>query len=286
MKKNIKMFLPVLMVASCVYMSSNVIADTQETTEVTSIEQTEEVSEEVEAISEEVMSEEQVEETLEEVVLNEQAQVILDDVKLLPLGDTLAFPVRQVAEALGYEVEWNGETKTISLTNLPSYITFSIGKDGYTFARTAPMPLGQAPVIIEGTTYAPIALLELINSEDSAYEVNVLNNENDNFLVISQKETLVEEIIEETTEEVDAEEVATFSEVEIISFDTENNYMLVKDANLGEVALNLDSENLVINKSKDFEIGQTIFVSYGEAMTMSIPPINNPLQISDTLENN
>ena len=62
----------------------------------------------------------------------------------------VCFPVRAVAESMGLSVEWTGETKTVVITNGgPIYVTFSIGEDAYTFAKTAPMPVGCPPVLVE-----------------------------------------------------------------------------------------------------------------------------------------
>ena len=57
---------------------------------------------------------------------------------------------------LGLNVEWNGDTKTVVVTNGgPLYITFQIGVNGYTFAKTAPMELSGAPILVNSTTYVP-----------------------------------------------------------------------------------------------------------------------------------
>ena len=65
-------------------------------------------------------------------------------------------PLRALTEALGYTVEWQGETGTIILSRGPVYITMSAFEDGYTFSRTAPMMLGTAPMLIDGVTYVPV----------------------------------------------------------------------------------------------------------------------------------
>lgn len=67
--------------------------------------------------------------------------------------NTVMVPLRAVAEALGYNVTWDDETQTIMLNNI---ITLSIGKDYYTYARTAPIKLGVAPVLVQGRTYVPL----------------------------------------------------------------------------------------------------------------------------------
>lgn len=67
--------------------------------------------------------------------------------------NTVMIPLRAVAEALGYNVTWDNETQTVMLNNI---ITLSIGKDYYTYARTAPITLGVAPTLVQGRTYVPI----------------------------------------------------------------------------------------------------------------------------------
>ena len=73
------------------------------------------------------------------------------------VNEVQMLPVRAVAEALGYEVEWLGETKSVNV----GFASFSIEEDSYAFARRAPQSLGQAPVLISipseqfATTYVP-----------------------------------------------------------------------------------------------------------------------------------
>ena len=73
-------------------------------------------------------------------------------------------PVRQVAEALGYEVGWINESRTVTV----GFASFSIDEDGYAFAKMAPQALGQAPVLIclpgddSALTYVPAAFFPAI----------------------------------------------------------------------------------------------------------------------------
>ncbi len=73
-------------------------------------------------------------------------------------------PVRDVAEALGSEVTWMGESQTVTV----GFAGFSIENDSYTFAKMAPQALGQAPVLIampgdtDATTYVPAAFFTAI----------------------------------------------------------------------------------------------------------------------------
>ena len=71
---------------------------------------------------------------------------------LLVEGNTY-IPLRAICEKLGFEVNWVAESRTVELVKLPLFITFSVDEDGYTFAKTAPMKLGSAPVIVNDRTY-------------------------------------------------------------------------------------------------------------------------------------
>lgn len=73
-------------------------------------------------------------------------------------------PVREVAEALGYEVTWNAENRSVTV----GFAGFAIDEDSYAFAKMAAQPLGQAPVLIglpgasSALTYVPAAFFTAI----------------------------------------------------------------------------------------------------------------------------
>lgn len=187
-------------------------------------------------------------------------------------GRTL-IPIRSVAEGLGYEVEWNNDTRSVALAKMPSYITFTIGIDGYTFAKTAPMPLGTAPEIIDGSTYVPVEVV----SELMGLTVSIGT---DNVIRITTQET---ETAENEEEFENNETLLTTGDV--ISVEPENNRISFNDPVRGEVILVVgdaavlkDNDGNIIDIS-EFEEGDLISVEYSEAMTMSIPPINNPVEV-------
>lgn len=91
-------------------------------------------------------------------------------------------------------------------------------------------------------------------------------------------------IISATTEEPEIEEAKEFSTVEIVSIDKENSQITIKDEKMGEVVLNISDEIKLegisdINKVYELKAGDKLNVIYGEAMTRSLPPINNPIKI-------
>lgn len=164
-------------------------------------------------------------------------------------------PLRSISEALGFDVEWNGETKSIVLSNLPQYVTMTVGVDGYTIARTAPMPLGKAPYIENGITYVPSELF----SELLDYKVE---KDNGNFH-ITEKAAPISVSVKEVN----------------------NDGILIEDNELGEVMLVLDDDTSITDESgiiadaAEIKTGDSITVLYGDTMTMSLPPINNPKSI-------
>lgn len=182
------------------------------------------------------------------------------------------FPVRPVAEAMGLSVEWQGETKTVVLTNGgPLYITFSIGENGYTFAKTAPMPSVGAPVIVDGRTYIPVDVISdiagiMVEKNDESYNITLAQNETD-------KTDSAEGFGELTpyatgiVKEVNDEQI-------LFTDDKRGDVILTKG---GDVKVT-DSEGNSLEIS-DIKAEDKLTVEYGDAMTMSIPPINNPKSI-------
>lgn len=74
-------------------------------------------------------------------------------------------PLRPIAEALEFEIVWDGKTETIRV-GLVS--TLSIGKDEYSFAKMMPMKLGAAPTLKDGTTFVPLDFFTEIMQLDQA----------------------------------------------------------------------------------------------------------------------
>lgn len=195
----------------------------------------------------------------------------IENAKIIENNSVDMLPVRAVAEALGYNVSWNNETKSVVVENVPGYYTFSIGTDGYTRAKTAAMPLGQPPVLENGVTYVPVSFF----TELMEYEAEI---DDDYINFITEKE---EEII---TEDLEEKKEKLESVVEISSIDKDNNRITVEDEIRGTVVLALSEETIDIDGNpvniEDFSEGDKIDVEYSEAMTMSLPPINNPVSVS------
>ena len=227
---------------------------------------------------------------------------ILDGAELVFSEDVPMFPARKVFEALGYTVEWKGETRTVIISYLPRYITFSIDIDGYTIAKTAPMKLNKAPELINGITYVPVNILsELLEMDINDFEENVPYNlyitteqENADDTIsdevgsdgaVSDGGNIDEEVSTEVSseDEISTETGSEEKNVKVISL--ENDLILVDDAEKGEVALAVGDDTVIVfddgenAELSDIKEDAELYVEYGEEMTMSIPPINNPVKI-------
>ena len=69
-------------------------------------------------------------------------------------GDVVMVPLRVVAEALGYDVSWNGEQRSVQLGVA---INIRIGYTEAHVGRMAPIELSAAPLILDSTTFVPLS---------------------------------------------------------------------------------------------------------------------------------
>lgn len=178
--------------------------------------------------------------------------------------NTLFVPVRAICENLGFTVEWNDEARRVELTNLPSYITFYADKDGYTFAKTAAMPLGAKPQIVDDRTYVPSNFVEEILggtfTEDAGKVFISWGEDTDDYLRANLKET------------------------------TEDGRVLITNFIKGDILLNITDETVISDEDgnalavKDLPKDKELKVKMGDAMTLSLPPQSNALEIIVTKE--
>lgn len=70
------------------------------------------------------------------------------------IGGRTMVPLRAIFEALGAEVEWNGETKTVTASNGMKTISMTIGKKEVTVGERY-MIMDTAPIIAENRTLIP-----------------------------------------------------------------------------------------------------------------------------------
>ena len=194
---------------------------------------------------------------------------LLENATLTKENNKVLIPVRNIFEKLGFEIAYNANTKVISMTKGAQYITFATNADAYTFARMAPQPLGQAPVVKEGVSYVPVELFNLIGMDIKLTDNNVLYvGEN------------LEETEEKSTENTKDDVAAKKNQIIIKEIDEKNNTITVEDDKRGTVVLNIKDLKIdYTTEDKQLMVGQALNVEYGEIMTASEPPINIPKSV-------
>ncbi len=192
----------------------------------------------------------------------------VDGAQTYEIGETTYIPVRKLCEQLGMTVEWDAENEIVTLVNLPVYIRFSPYKDGYTFAKTAPMKLGVDPICEDGTTYVPINFIdEILQAEYTVEENGDIN-------------------VKYATDNM--------ADVKVISKQTENGVKSLKvyDAVRGEVIVNFTDETEAVDENgkkitfEDIAEDAHLLVEYSEAMTLSLPPIANAVKVEVVKDEN
>ena len=68
--------------------------------------------------------------------------------------DTLMVPLREIAEELGFTVEWNGEMRSVILNG--GMYSLKIDENSYVKGKMMPVELGSAPEIKDDLTYVPV----------------------------------------------------------------------------------------------------------------------------------
>lgn len=213
---------------------------------------------------------------------------VIENSDIVAIEGTDYFPVRTVAEALGLDVEWQADTKTVIVSNGgPIYITFKIGENGYTFARTAPMESTGAPVIIEGKTYIPVDVISDIagfevEKNEKGYNVVLPQNEAEDITSENHPPIIIDDNLFNNTET--PSEAPSLTATGVVA-EVNEEQILFNDDVRGEVLLN-KSEGVIVTDSEgnsvdinDIKVDDKLTVEYNEAMTMSLPPINNPKSI-------
>ena len=91
-------------------------------------------------------------------------------------------PLRAVVDALGLgdTIEWNGDTRSVTLSNGTSNITMTIGSNNYLVGGTTIYGLTYAPIIVDNRTYVPFRFFSEIFGMTNAYHLEgqvVINND-------------------------------------------------------------------------------------------------------------
>jgi hypothetical protein len=96
------------------------------------------------------------------------------------VNGNLMIPLRETLETLGYEINWNNDTRSVDIHKSSQWTSIKINENRYFKNRMAPQPLSHAPVIIDGSTYIPVEFLNIILDLGlSVNEGNLTVSEND-----------------------------------------------------------------------------------------------------------
>lgn len=115
-------------------------------------------------------------------------KIVINDIPLLDAetvirNGVVMVPLRAVSEALGFTVTWDGTTNSVEISNNEIKSIIQLGYNHYfkesinSIGLTAPQKLGAAPLFVDGTTYVPVELFNLLfsNPESVITSDNVLS---------------------------------------------------------------------------------------------------------------
>ena len=112
------------------------------------------------------------------LVINDKT-IALGAQKLMNHNGHLMVPLATVAQSLGFKITWNGADRTVGLDDGTVKTTLTIGEDSYYKASsqaiglTQSFSLGGAPTIVNGRTYVPASLFNLLYSDNEAVRIEV-----------------------------------------------------------------------------------------------------------------
>ena len=112
--------------------------------------------------------------------------------KDVPVDAVIIVPLRTIAEQLGFTVTWNGNG-TVTVDSGAMHMSITIGEDSYqaitsiegAVGATAPLSLGAAPYVVDGTTYVPLEMFDVllgngaVTLEDGKIVIKTGSNEDD-----------------------------------------------------------------------------------------------------------
>jgi predicted secreted protein len=165
---------------------------------------------------------------------------IIDGVHMIPVAETL--------RALGYEVTWNNETKSVEIFKGAQWTSIKIGENAYFKNRMAASPLSAAPIIINGRTMVPTEFFyEILNIG--------LQLEGSKISFTTYEMGTYEGYVKEITET-----------------NGNKSYHMVfnKEKQMADVVIHTSLETTIFQK--DVQVGDKIRVLTSMATTMSLPP--------------
>ncbi len=216
-------------------------AETETETETTSIQPILISAQIIETISNQVQGDFEIT-YLDETIEMDVAPQLVDGKVMVPL--------RSIAEALGYEVTWNGETGMVELFNGARYTAVTIGSNSYFVNRMAPSPLSSEPVIVEDRTLVPVEFVTDILGYGIVLEEGVMTIMDEPFTTLTGYIMLMEQLDD-------------YYKVYVAPREGD-------DIELWETTVLIVSDDTIINR-EPLKIGDFISGVHLPVMTMSIP---------------
>lgn len=181
-------------------------------------------------------------------------------------SELIMLPLRELSEALGFEIEWSVEDRSAELSHpeSPIWTLVQTDKDNYTINKMY-KPLGAAPVIKGGNLYVPS------NFFSEVLQANVSVNGNQVTIVshVEEAETLTRNgVITGINNEVD------YKSIHIDGAGTEG---VIFNIDENTVIRNADGEKIEL---QDLSLGMDIQAVHSLAMTMSLPGQTYAYEIS------
>lgn len=159
-------------------------------------------------------------------------------------------PLRAVAEAIGFEVTWNNETKMVEMVKGAQWTSIKIGENSYFRNRMAPWPLSAAPVIVQDRTFVPVEFVTEILGYGMEHREGTIKIYDEPFTTL-------------TGYVYDIEELDGYTKVAVAP-------RMGDDVEIWETTVLIVSEDTIINR-EPYVVGDMINGVHLPMMTMSIP---------------
>ena len=187
----------------------------------------------------------------EAITLTYDDEEIISDVNAQLVDGKMMVPLRSVLEAMGYEVSWDGSTRTVEMKKGAIWTSVKIDENAYFKNRMAARSLSKAPIIIEGRTLVPAEFfVEVIGRAISVENGNITFS--------------------------DMEPVTHNGIIKEINYDETGTMTLVLVEDIGDASI---ESQKIIHTSKaytyiqdEIAIGDAVIVVSPMMMTASMPP--------------
>jgi hypothetical protein len=151
--------------------------------------------------------------------LNVMGTDITDKAEVLNVDGRIMVPLRAIFESIGANVEWNGETKTITGTKDNNVVIMQIDNKGFAL-NNEQKTMDVAPFISDGKTYVPVRYVaESLGCEvewtNSPKTVNIKSKSTETTEITTETSTEVTTITETSTETTTISETTIETTTEI-----------------------------------------------------------------------